>query len=209
MNRNINIFLVAIVILSIVAIGWFLMGAWWLHDLRHVDEELVKTESGDNYIFQFITAASHHAECKIIDASSREEIAYFNIGLPAKPPVVVLIDSPQLRCYAVNNKRSLIYQLNNKFGGIEREKVRLSDPKEMPELVVVAKALTSNRQWEWIKVFGEFLVKANDEDTIRLLERYAQGQISSEEQEINKNSGITQAYLQDISKQILSQRHNN
>lgn len=208
MNRKTNIFLVAIVFLSIVAIGWFLMGAWWLHDLRHVDEELVITESGDKYIFRFITAAGHHAECKIIDASSGEEIADFNIGLPAKPPVVVLIDTPQLRCYAVNNNRSIIYQLSNKFGGIDIEKVRLVDPKDMPELVVVAKGLTSNRKWEWIKVFGEFLVKSNDEDTILLLERYAQGQFSSEEQEVNKNSGITQVYIQEMSKQILLQRYN-
>lgn len=182
------------------------MGAWWLNDLRHVEEELVKTQSGDEYIFQFITAVSHHAQCRIIDASNKEEISHFAIGLPATPPVRVLIDSPRLRCYDVSDS-SIIYQVNNKFDGIDREKVKYVDPQIKPELVVVGRALTAKKEWKWIKVFGEFLVKSKDEETILLLERSAQGQFSNEELEINKNSGITEKDIQDVSRRILSQKH--
>lgn len=197
-----------VVILCISPLLYYLMGAWWFHDMRQVEEELIKTESGDHeYIFRFITSISHHAQIEIIDASNKRQIANFFIGLPAKPPVKVLIDSPELRCYDVSNS-SIIYQVNNKFDGIKKSDVKYCDPAKKPDLVIVAKALTAQKQWNWLQVFGEFLIKVNDKETIYLLERYAQGQFKSEELEAIKNSGITATVMQDISKQILSKRQN-
>ncbi len=177
-----------------------LLMAEWL-DWRTVEKELVRTNSGDEYIFQFTTSISHYASCQILDAQNKKLLADFFVKLPAKPPVKVLIDTSQLRCYEVGY--SIIYQMDNKFDSIEQSEVKDQDPKNLPGLVIVGKTLIAEKQWKWLDVFGDFLVRANDEETILILKRYSKGQFFSEEIDMNNNSGITQQHIQDLSKRIL------
>ena len=170
-------------------------------------KEIIRSDLGDEFLFQYETSNFPHLSTTvtIIDSKVKNKIAYFVVnGYFHKPELTTILNSSDIRCYEVYNV--LIYRVINQdnMQSIVIDRITGSEPKEYPAFTEVAKALVATKQWEWIKECGNFLLKAGDEDTKLTIERYARGQFSQEELNVNKNSKIDKEHIQSIAEQILT-----
>jgi hypothetical protein len=179
-------------------------------------EMLVKNKSGETVIFRFEKEYfGSGTSCCVIDPASRNEIAHF--PLPGQIneskrdgwSLEYLVDSPKIKVYGV--KGGFIFKVDGgKYQVASNSFIFNANPKDSPDLVLLAKALVATQEWGWLKTFGSFLLEAGDQDVRDILKRYAEGQFTEEELKKNQNSIIRRTVLnrediQSIAKEILGQ----
>ncbi len=172
--------------------------------------DLITTSLGDEFLLQYETNnfPDIQTDIDIIDNMTSAKVAHFiSDAIYMKPKITVLINTPYIRCYEFD-RGMLIYKVDNgQFRGsyidfIKNEKVEGSE-----DLVEASRALVAKKEWRWVKACGSFLLKAGDHDMRELLERYASGQFTQEELELNKNSEIKKEDIMAFSKQMLEQNN--
>ncbi|TYQ16373.1 UNVERIFIED_CONTAM: hypothetical protein Cloal_2906 [Acetivibrio alkalicellulosi] len=118
--------------------------------------------------------------------------------------IISIYKSDNMNCYLLLDV--LIYKddKEDKFKRISTKSFTyIDDVEEYSNFIPVAKHLISNNEWKWVKVFGEFLVKAEDEYTIELLKRYSKGEFYPYELTDNEDSLYTKEEIQNYSKNVL------
>lgn len=174
-------------------------------------EEIKKSSLGDEFLFKYEERDFPDAETvvDIMDSEGKELITFLVISdKPIKPDFVLVLDLPGIRCYECNIK--LIYKVGNDgFKGVDIDEIADLEPEEYPTLVEAAKALVATKQWKWVEACGSFLLKAGDEDTKIMLGRYALGEFTQDELDINKDSEIIKEDMIFCAKQVLEQAFPN
>jgi len=154
-----RIFCGLVIFAAVVFIGWFILAWWSMHSLFPpvVKEQFVQRISGNAVIFRFESIRQPDIlDCYIFDEITKKQLAHFSMG---RSPAVILIDSPELVCYDVND--GIIFKVGTgEYQGIKYIHLAAIYPKDNPDLIIVAKTLTSSNEWRWAKRFGEFLIRA-------------------------------------------------
>jgi len=203
--------LFVIIALVIIFAGWImairLALSGWSDGIVKEGKEIIKTNIGDEFLVQYSTTnfPDYETRVKIYDVSKKNSLGYYVIqnGDYIKPKVEVQIDAKDMRCYKVAEK-TLIYKVNN--GGLKGATISFIGDEKLEgndELVVLSKRLIAKKEWYWIKYCGKFLLKAGDNEVKETLERYAFGQFTEEELDINRNSDISKEDMKFAAKQIL------
>jgi len=180
-NRNVIVIILCLTILS----GYVLV-------LGPSDtfEQPVKNASGEMMIFRFQKEyLGYRTSCAILDSINKKEITEFRF--PNQPGKIVwwtvehLKDSPELTIYGIH--AGIIYKEGNgKYQAASYSSISKASPKDHPDLVPIAQALVSTKEWRWIKMFGAFLLEAGDQDMKDTVKRYAEGRFSEDEVKNNK-----------------------
>lgn len=98
----------------------------------------------------------------------------------------------------------LIFKVDNsQFNGVNIEDIVKMKPTENSEFNRVAKALVEKKEWIWIQKCGRYLLESGDNDMKNTFERYAKGQFTQEEIDLNRNSQITKEQMQSFASQVL------
>lgn len=175
-------------------------------------QEILKSRLGDKFLLEYKTTnfPEYSTEVTVTDMSSKKEVGYYTIkGDFIKPQIEVLINSTNLRSYKVE-QCVLFRKQNGNFMGInmllQTSPAALNYNEDTKEFVEVAKVLVAKKEWKWIKSCGRLLLAAGDEDMRKTLERYASGQFTQEELELNKNSEYKKEDMQIFAKQALGQK---
>jgi len=170
-------------------------------------EEIKRSSLGDEFLFKYEERDFPDAETivDIMDSEGKELITFLVISdKPIKPDLLLVIDLPNIRCYECYIK--LIYKVGNDgFKGVDIDEIAVLEPEEYPTLVEAARALVATKQWRWVEACGSFLLKAGDEDTKIMLGRYALGEFTQDELDINKESDIIKEDVIFFAKQVLEQ----
>jgi len=210
LKKKIGIITLSLILLIIVA--FYLMFKYSVeHSLDRdisVEQEILKSSLGDEFLINYKTETFPNEETtvKITDPNGEEQVDYFTLhGKFQKEYLETLINTEHIRCYIIYN--SLLYSVNNsKYKGITINHIQKAIPEEQSLFVDVAKYLVDKKEWKWIKICGSFLVKAGDDEMKATLERYAKGQFSQEELDLNKNSEIKKDEIQSLAKQIIEKK---
>ncbi len=173
---------------------------------------ILKGIQGDEFSLHFVTKnfPDYQTSVTIMDASKKENLSFFHIeGDFYEPKIEVVIDTQDLRCYEIYD--SVIYRKKGeKFKGInislQTSLIDLEYNNITKEFIDIAKILVAKNEWKWIKGCGSLLVRAGDENIKKTLERYAIGQFTNEDLEVNKNNDITKEDIQAYSKQVLEDK---
>jgi hypothetical protein len=172
-----------IVALKLVFSGGFLGG-----DVDN-SEEIKVSDLGDNFVFKYEDRNFPDSEraVNVMDATGKEQIAYFVLEEPLEIDILTVIDLPTIRCYEVNG--FLLYKVGDgTFQSIDVDRIASLEPNDDPTFVDVAKVLLTMKEWVWTKSCREFLLKEEVDDTRTILERYVNGQFTQEEIELNNSS---------------------
>lgn len=166
---------------------------------------LVKDTAGDAIFRIEKRYPSTGFTCYIIDSSIKGEIARFWVrGKTKYPLVVVLTDSPELKIYDIG--AGVIFKIGEgNYQAMSFSSVPAASPRDNHDLVLVAKTLIDTKEWKWIRIFGPLLISASDQNLKDILQRYADGQFSVEELEINKYSRMTKEEMRAFAKETLGQ----
>ncbi len=207
---------ISAIILSIIGFICYLVALnfafdEWSRDITvEKGENLVTTILGDEFLLQYKTTQflELQTHLNIIDKTTNKKIVGVLItGRYTQPSVDVQINTQHVRCYELL-KELLLYKVDDGsfdgkyIDGIEDIKVEGNE-----DLIEVSRALVAKKEWRWVKACGSFLLKAGDHDMRELLERYASGQFTQEELELNKNSEIKKEDIMAFSKQMLEQNN--
>ena len=169
-------------------------------------KEAKKSSLGDEFVFVYEESDFPERETtvEILDSKGKDSITSYTINYqPYRAgELVTIIDEPNVRCYQI--EQHLIYRIGSgSFKGLDISFISVSYPEMNPTFVEVAKSLVATKQWNWIKACGNFLLEAGDEATKQLLERYAKGQFTEEEIELNKDGSLTEEEMQSFAEQVL------
>lgn len=193
-----------IVIIIAVLIIFKLSFVNWLSESNSIHQERVVTDSGDEFILNIEsrTFPDIDTAVTVMDSEGKEQIAYIVVdGQSYKSDFITLVNSQQIVCYQFYSE--LIYKSNNKFKSLNVQLIEEATPKEQPQFISVAKALVETKEWKWIKICSRFLLKAGDNGLNDMLKRYAAGQFTQEEIDINKDSEVSAEDIQSFCKEIL------
>jgi len=113
-----------------------------------------------------------------------------------------IYNNQDLRGYLVNYYVLYKKKGQEHFKVIHQYDLNNLDVKEYEYLIPIVKQLF-NEDWGWKELTAEFLVKANDEETIKTLKRYAEGKFTPDELG-SIDWPYTQEEIQKFSKDILS-----
>ncbi|WP_027399781.1 hypothetical protein [Anaerovorax odorimutans] len=205
--KNIFVLIFTSVFILVICFIWIISQAFseWGDGFVGKSEEIKKSSLGDEFLFKYETYNFPHIYTRVtvMDDLGKEKITYFVIdGEFCKPDIVTIIDSPEIRCYELYGE--LIYRIKkDSFKGMSIFMITEYDPKDYPSFIEVAEELVANNEWKWIEACGKFLLKADNAEMKNTLERYALGQFSKEELELNENSEITKEEMQDFAIQTL------
>ncbi len=207
LKKKIGIITLSLLILVII-VFYFMFKYSVEHSLDgniSIEQETLTSSLGDKFLIEFEAKnfPNQETDVTITDFGTKEQVDYFVLhGELQKESLETLINTEHIRCYKIYN--SLLYSVDNsKYNSIFIDQISKTSPKEQPLFVGVAKALVDKKEWKWIKICGNFLVKDGDEEMKATLERYSKGQFSQEELDLNKNSEINKAEMQSLAKQVI------
>lgn len=171
--------------------------------------ERVTTELGDEFGVHMYTVDFPEITnyISILDTANNDErIAYFCIEGEFKgAQFVTILNTPEIRCYQYSDM--LIYKIaDSKFESFDIEWIDITKLEKPPSFIKVAQALVAKKEWKWVRICGKFLLEAGDENMRQTLERYAAGEFTPEELEINKDSGIGEIGMMLFSKELIEQK---
>lgn len=178
----------------------------WGDGIIATGEKKILSELGDEFNLQYVTQnfPDITTVVTIMDYSG-EKIVYLPIdGDFYESELVLIIDSEEVRCY--ETYRFILYRIaNESFKSVDITRIDELEPNKYPLFIDVAKILTAEHEWEWIKRCAGFLLKTGDIEMRKILEQYALGQFTQEELEINMNSEFTKEEMMKFSVQLLKQ----
>ncbi len=181
-----------------------------MKDTVEQGQEIVKTSLGDVFVLRYATSNFPDLDTNVdvFDVNKKRLGSYLLHDQSfVKPEINVQIDSKSLRCYQLS-KGLLIYRFNEgAFKGISKSQFDDEFPELIKsELIDLGKVLVSKNEWKWIEFFGKFLMKADDSEIKKTLERYSLGQFTQDELDLNKDSEIKKEDMQAFAKQVLEQK---
>lgn len=209
--KRINIILIIAFIIGIAGYIAIVKQAFmgWSDGTIKQGEEIIKTSLGDEFILKYKTLnfPDYQTDVTVYD-KYKNSLEYYHLEDDyVKPNVTVQLDSPNMRCYEVNESL-LIYRVNGGlYKGIRRSQIDNEYiTKNSLELVDLSKAMIMRKEWKWVEFFGKFLLKTGDNEIRKTLERYASNNFTKEELDINKNSEIKREDIIVFAKQMLEQK---
>lgn len=169
--------------------------------------ERVTTELGDEFGVNIETVDFPDITnfIDILDTTNNDErIALLcNEGEFKGSPFVTVLNTPEIRCYQYSDDL-LIYKIaDGKFESLDIRIIDTAKPEEQPSFIKVAQALVAKKEWKWVRICGKFLLQAGDDNMRQTFERYAAGEFTPEELEINKDSGFGEIGMMLFSKEII------
>jgi hypothetical protein len=175
------------------------------NDIILNNQEAITTRLGDTFLFRYQVRNYPHLikSVSIIDPDSNISIGHFTSNDEYSPELVVALDNDTIRCYEIQDL--LIYKVGNSaLKSIDIIYLSYIEECNDNDLVEASIQLFNTSEWKWIKACGRLLLSTNDDEIKSTLERYAYGEFTQEELEINKSSVITIEEIQDYIKGILS-----
>ncbi|MDF2822210.1 MAG: hypothetical protein K0R15_2658 [Clostridiales bacterium] len=210
MSKIKNRLVVIVIILLVIFIGRIILVKYafseWTNGIISQGEEILKSNLGDEFIAKYETRNSPDLETSItIMDSEGKKIIYFAIEEELNTTdLEIILHNKQVRCYKY--KKALIYIIGDSgFRGVTIGELEEIDPTLIPEFEIVAKLLVGKNDWKWIKICGNYLYKAGDDDMKQLLLKYSLGQFTNSELDSNINSEFSKEDMQEFAIQVLNQ----
>ena len=144
----------------------------------------------------------------------RDLIEAESVRNPAKPfpPVdpTLKYDSADFRCYAFWRDTRFICKAKPDEKWFVAWGGEFTDPAanwaiNYPGVVPFARHMFDTGQWHWVETFGAFLVRKGDPAARVGLQRYARGDFTKQELELNTPEGYSRARMQESAKQLLKE----
>ena len=179
-----------------------------------INETTIMTEYGDDFVLVeksfYIKQAEYYVEVYRGKKTKKNFVAKAFKEYEKQPiDIKSIYKSDDITCYSFLNE--ILYKQKDMktFGCINIIAFRTIKVDEYLMFVPVAQKFMSENDWKWIVVFSEFMVRLNDDYTIKLLQRYARNDITDDEINKNQNSGYTKEAMQKFSSDILSKYNLN
>jgi len=180
-----------------------------------IGKKSLTTEYGDNFVI--VEKSFHFPESEYDVEIYSEKIKKKNfitkVFKENKDQPINLISiykSEDILCYSVVGSEILYKQKGMEtFKSIHISAFPNIKVDEYLMFIPVAQKLMRENNWKWFKVFSEFMVKAKDDYTIELLQRYSKNEFSDDEIKRNKDSGYTKEEIQKFSSDILDEYNLN
>lgn len=205
----ITLLITAVVVFFMVSLYGILV-AYSLESLFGKTDTLsTKTiHTNENYKFVLVekTFFFHKQEYyfEIYNENQYGYIKVFNNKHSTNLEFTCIYKSKDLICYSFLEEIIYKKEPNIKFENIALVAFPNLKPEGHEFFVPVAKHLTSQNDWKWVKVFSEFLLKSSDEATIKQMQRYAKGIFINDEVSKNAGNGIYKDEIQKFSKELLT-----
>lgn len=203
-----------VIIISVAALAGYIAVlkfafSGWSNDPIAKGEDLIVTSLGDEFLAQYATTnfPDYQTHIAIVDTSTKKTIGNLYVESDyVRPNIIVQSNSTNVRCYQFSESL-LVYKVDNgQFKGVTIGFIEDEKPEVNADLIVASKVLVDKKEWKWIKACGSFLLKAGDDDMKKTLKRYALGQFSQEELDLNINSEFKKEDIQVFAKQLLEQQ---
>ncbi len=176
-----------------------------------VRREMKRTFLGDEflYVYKEQNFPDYEFQIYIYEKNSDSDAGMIWIeGGDSTPELKVVYNSDDVRCYLI--KDCLIYKVGDSdFGFVDTDYLPYADVNSGSErindrLLHTAKLLFNTKEWYWVELFGKLLLSTGDSDIVSTIERYAQGEFTQEELEINNNSEMTELQIQQYAIELLT-----